>query len=375
MKVLVIPSWYPGPRDGNAGVFIRQQVRALTHVADVAVLFVEQGAGGFEPLVAEEDGATVVRVGVDGSGLRARYFGYRSAGRAGFAALEKAWGTPDVVHVQALWPAALIARDIKREHGIPFVVTEHSEEYAAASQRRLVRTPGMLPLILRPLAREAADYIAVSRTLAGRLEQLGLCDRAQVIPNVVPEFGPYQRPSAATQTIAHISSMGPAKRVDLLVEAAELLRVTRDDFVLRLIGDGEGRAGLEAMVRERGLGRFVRFDGLVSEAEVAAVLDECSFSAISSAHETFSVVAAESLMAGRPVVSTRCGGPEEFVTPEVGRLVDGDDAASLAAALGWMLDHASEFAPQMLHDYAAERFAPGVVAQRLVEVYRGVLGA
>jgi glycosyltransferase involved in cell wall biosynthesis len=75
------------------------------------------------------------------------------------------------------------------------------------------------------------------------------------------------------------------------------------------------------------------------------------------------------------VVSTRCGGPEEFITPDVGLLVDAGDPDALADGLDWMLDHSAEFDPALLHAYAAERFAPDVVAQRILSVYREVLDA
>ncbi|TDB37597.1 MAG: glycosyltransferase family 4 protein [Actinobacteria bacterium] len=373
MRVLVIPSWYPGPDAPTAGVFIQQFVRAIAPFADVAVLHVEPGAKAFGPTFTEEHGVVVVRSGIVASGLRARFFGYRRAGLAAFEVLRARWGAPEIVHVQALWPAALIARSIARSTRIPYVVTEHSEEYLAQSRRRLVRTPGMLALVLRPLARSASRTIAVSRYLADRLRSLGLARDPIVIPNVVPDSPATPLPTSAPHLIAHVSVMGPAKNLDVLLRAIAILRDSRNDFVLRLVGDGECRAELERLSADLGLSGVVQFLGTRPASDVPALMAESAFTVISSSHETFSVVAAESLMSGRPVLSTRCGGPEEFVTPEVGRLVDADSADALAEGLDWMLDHYREFEPASLHDYAEERFAPAVVARRTLDVYRSVL--
>lgn len=372
-KVLVVASWYPSEVSPTAGTFIRQQVRALAAVADVAVLHVDADQTTFGPVVTVEDGVTVVRAGVAATGILSRFFGYRRAGLRAFAVLREAWGDPEIVHVQALFPAAMIARDIERAVGIPYVVTEHSEEYLAASRRRLVRTPGALPLLLRPLARGAARTIAVSRFLADRLTALGLAVDPIVIPNVVPVGAPSPLPLAPPHVVAHVSIMSPAKDIGGLLRAIARLRGRRADFLLRLAGDGECRAELERTAEELDLGGFVEFTGRVPAEQVPGVLAASAFSVIGSTHETFSVAAAESLMCGRPVLSTRCGGPEEFVTLEVGRLVEPGDVEAMTDGLDWMLDHYVEFDPEVLHVYARSRFAPAVVAARILDVYSEVL--
>ena len=373
MKVLVIPSWYPSTDSPTAGVFIHQQVRALATCADVAVLHVDTGVADFGPAMQHEGDAVVVRTGISGSGPSARWFGYRNAGLAAFEELRATWGDPDIIHVQALWPAGIIARATKRRYGIPYVVTEHSEEYLAASKRRLVRTPGVVPLLLRPLAMGASRTIVVSRFLADRLVELGLAVDPVVIPNVVPVSDPEPPVLGTPHTIAHVSVMGPAKNLDGLLHAVAKLRERRRDFALRLVGDGECRAQLEVICGQLELGEIVEFTGRKHDAEVRAILAGSAFTVVSSTHETFSVSAAESLMCGRPVVSTRCGGPEEFIGQDVGRLVDVGSVDALVEGLDWMLDHFAEFEPEVLHRYALERFAPGVIAERILDVYMKVL--
>ncbi len=423
-RVLVIASWYPGASDPTAGIFIREQVRALSAATDVAVVHVAPGDRASGPWMTREDGGVVVRVVAAPTWLKtalktrrsilARFDRIRTkqnasgavrgqaggalptpgrapmlrraillvvmtdamrrAGLAAFECVRAQWGGPDIVHVQALWPAGLIACTIKRRYGIPYVVTEHSEEYLAASERRLVRTPGVVRLLLRPLALGASRTIAVSRFLAERLMELGLAVNPVVIPNVVPVSDPVAMPAAGRHVIAHVSIMGPAKNIGGLLRAVDELRQRRDDFVLLLIGDGESRPELERLAAALELTGKVEFTGRVDAGDVRRLLGESAFTVISSTHETFSVVAAESLMCGRPVLATRCGGPEEFVSSTVGRLIEAGSVEALVGGLDWMLDHHHEFDPQALHDYAVARFAPGVVAEQILAVYRQALG-
>lgn len=372
-KVLFIPSWYPSLAHPTAGVFIREQARALSATTDIAVLHVDSGGPGRDTEIVDEDGVLVARAAVQGGGPKVLLLDYRRAGLVAFERVREAWGTPDVVHVQALWPAALIAREIKRRYGIPYVVTEHSEEYLAESKRRLVKVPGVVPLLLRPLARAASRTIAVSAHLRDRLVELGLARTPVVVPNIIPVSEPVPLPTAAPFQIVHVSVMGPAKNLPMLLEAVHLLRQRRTDFRLRLIGDGECRPELERLTAALGIEDFVSFEGRHSSEDVRTIIGESVCTVVSSTHETFSVVAAESLMCGRPVLSTRCGGPEEFITSDVGRLIENGDTAAMVEGLDWMLDHFAEFDRQSLHAYAKGRFSPEVVAAQIVDVYREVL--
>ena len=254
-----------------------------------------------------------------------------------------------------------------------------------ATQEWLVEKPVMIVIyvalalvvrwLLRPLALGAKRTIAVSRFLGDRLVELGLAaGEPVIIGNVVPVHEPTPLPVSTPHVIAHVSVMGPAKNLPGLLRAVDQLRTVRSDFVLRLVGDGEMRADLERLVAQLDLGDFVEFAGALPEQGVRDTFRDAAFVVVSSLHETFSVVAAEALMCGRPVLSTRCGGPEDFISPQVGLLVDADSVEALADGMDRMLDDYMNFEPHALHQYARERFSPQVIAERVMAVYREVLG-
>ena len=64
--------------------------------------------------------------------------------------------------------------------------------------------------------------------------------------------------------------------------------------------------------------------------------------------ETFSVATAEALATGTPVLVTDCGGPTEFVTPEVGCVVPTSDPEALCAKLNVMLDSLVQYPSDVL---------------------------
>lgn len=386
--ICIVPSWYPSAQNPIAGIFILQQAQVLAKAGYVtSVLFVEHGSKSVPLSVSEEEGILVARItlgfGKAGNsffskkiaGLRKRYnsaFRYAYWQKRGFIALAEELGMPDVVHVHALWPAARVANWALGHFGIPYVVTEHSEEYLPETRHRLLKNPLMLPFFLRPLAKRATRIIAVSRHLANRLEQLGLGPNIYVVPNVVPAPGHdvINYPDGNVKQICHVSQLGHAKNIELLLRACAKLAIQRKDFKLCIVGDGEERSVLEQLATELGImGSVVEFKGRLTAEDVVSKIEASCFGVISSIHETFSVFAAECLMNGRPVLSTRCGGPEEFLNPSVGKLVKLKDIDALCEGMNYMLDNYVSFEPWILQEYALGLFAPEAVVALLDTIY------
>ena len=59
--------------------------------------------------------------------------------------------------------------------------------------------------------------------------------------------------------------------------------------------------------------------------------------------ESFSIVVLEALACGKPVIATRCGGPEFMITPENGLLVAKQDPSGLARAMRGMVSGAQAY--------------------------------
>ena len=117
----------------------------------------------------------------------------------------------------------------------------------------------------------------------------------------------------------------------------------------------------------------VSFLGAVPPAEVPGLLARVDLMVVASHHETFCVVAAEALMAGVPVVATRCGGPECTVGEGDGMLVPPRNPAALASALVETVEHLRSYEPADIAARAAARFAGPAVARQLGQVYDRVL--
>jgi glycosyltransferase involved in cell wall biosynthesis len=126
----------------------------------------------------------------------------------------------------------------------------------------------------------------------------------------------------------------PRKNLPLLLDALVLVRVRHPAIRLRLTGTPDNQ--LRAAVATRGLTGAVEFVGSLPEALLGDFYRSLDVFVIPSRQEGFGIVGVEALACGVPVISTRCGGPEDFV-------IDG--------RTGFLTDH-----------------DPQEIAQRIVEV-------
>ena len=120
--------------------------------------------------------------------------------------------------------------------------------------------------------------------------------------------------SSPTVTFAFNGRLVTTKGVQILLDAARLLKSRNLAFQLRFIGDGADRPRLEALAAEYRLEETVRFLGYLSGAPLEAALQAADAILMPSlGGEVFGLVALENMMRGKLVVVSDIGALEEVV--------------------------------------------------------------
>jgi glycosyltransferase involved in cell wall biosynthesis len=282
----------------------------------------------------------------------------------------------DLIHAHFIYPEGVIASRIGAEVGIPVVSSEHAmwrpwlDQYPAVRRQVERALPGI------------ARVTAVSEALRSSIRALfGDAVAVDVIPNVVDErifVLPQPGEDRDSQHLLFVGLIRHVKGLDVLFRALGLLLPEFPELRLSVAGGSFYRAyqrdaaEIRSLVTALGLQDRVRFLGEVAPEGVAALMRRCTLLVVPSRRETFSLVTAEAMASGTPVVATRCGGPEEIITVDTGELADVDDAASLAMAIGTALGRS--FDRQRLRRYAVKRFGMAAAAERLGALYDRVTG-
>lgn len=133
-----------------------------------------------------------------------------------------------------------------------------------------------------------------------------------------------------------LCSLVPSAGIDLLVQAAAMLRYDHPDLCWVVIGAGELLAPLQRLAAELGVADRVAFTGYVPDEEVKKRLVAADlFMLPTRVLADFSLVAVEAGACGLPVVATPVGANVEVV----GSLPHGRLAADMTPeALAWAAD-------------------------------------
>ncbi len=102
-------------------------------------------------------------------------------------------------------------------------------------------------------------------------------------------------------------------------------------------------------------------------------MQDCDVFVLPSLGETFGVVLGEAMACGKPVLSTRCGGPEDVVTSQTGILVPPGDPASLALAMKGFLTHSYSFHPRQIRNSVVQRFGATSFLNNMEQFYQDIL--
>jgi L-malate glycosyltransferase len=141
---------------------------------------------------------------------------------------------------------------------------------------------------------------------------------------------------------------------------------------LAVVGDDPGRR-FARLAATLGVGDRVEFKGGVLREELRRLMQHAAFYVCASRAETFGVAVAEALACGTPVVSTRCGGPEDFVTDDVGLTVPVDDEQALARGVAALAASASTYDPAVLHAHIDGLVGHDAFRRRMNTVYDSAL--
>lgn len=340
MRILIVSQMWPGPADPDLGGFVATiagELEALGHTVDRAVIDHRGGSRMKYPRLC----ADAVR-----ASRRHR---------------------PDVVFAHMLFPAGLAGAAASVVGRAPLVVMAHGADVA-----NLGRVPGVTALT-RIVLRRASALIANSAWLARQLDAFApqSAARAHVIDCGVDLdlFTPAAAGPARAElgwdgegpAFLCVGSLDARKNVVALADAYAALGRGR----LAFVGDGPLRHALEGRPGIRVVGR-------VPPSLVPRWIAACDVLCQPSVREPFGQATLEALAMERSVIATTEGGPAEFVSAEVGLLVDPTDHTALRDALAVA---AGMPVPNRAGRAVAERHGSRLQAARMAEVLARAIAA
>jgi glycosyltransferase involved in cell wall biosynthesis len=221
---------------------------------------------------------------------------------------------PDVIHSNMLYPAGILGYFLSQKYNINHVITEHWSKIDLFLKNNIFRNIGLK-------AYERAKYITVvSSFLKKQLMKHNISEnKIVIIPNVVGSEIKFEEknPIPDTITFTSIAAWINPKRPDLIIAALKKIsNIVPQKIVYNIIGEGHL---LEIIKKsDTDLPFEILYKGVLDKKEISEILIETDYFLHASDKETFSVVIAEALMSGTPVIASNVGAIPELINEENG---------------------------------------------------------
>ncbi|MEQ9286385.1 MAG: glycosyltransferase [Cyclobacteriaceae bacterium] len=397
MNILIIPSWYPSPEHPYTGIFIKEQVILIAKYSPQHNVGISTWGSHHEDLLL-----------LAGQPLKslAKIFRYKKSGQNELlpncaeyftpaftwsrkflkgnmaniikANLENALefeqknGKIGVIHAHSCHPGGFVAMELAQKFDCPFVITEHMTPFPFPSYLR----HGKINRYIMEPVQSANRLICVSRYLQQKMEQLSIKNTC-VVNNFIDDqnFVPIQNTRRSDDPIRllFIGRLVPQKGVDILLRSFKNLQNHCPNTELFMGGNGENEKEYLELSQQLGIKNKVTWLGHLNRQQVKNELQKCDIFLLPSRHENNPVALIEALSCGKPIVTTKCGGPEELVTKTNGLVANLEDADDFATKTLEVMKGLSNYQPKLIRAEFEKNHGTTNAVNRILEIYSNVV--
>lgn len=398
MKVFYIPSWQPTSANPITGMFISEHINLMAKMFEQDVFAVSLWGANNDLLLLKADFPWKLLQKIFASQSLSHYSnkpfnnlteyftpaftwsrrlfdgnikGIVAANEKNLIQFMKSYSKPDIIHAYVAHPGGYAAMELSKKYGIPFVITEEMSPFPLPSYGMV----GNLSKWIERPYQSAWANIAVSESLKRKMEEEAI-PRLRHVPNFVSGdfFAPRKSKRSVVKNLLFVGRLEHQKGVDILLKSfCQLVKGNYPNLRLHIGGDGSLAKDLKEHAESIGLSPSIDWHGMLLPEQVRKLIDDCDIFVLPSRHETFGIVVAEAMAMGKPVVATRCGGPEELVGSHSGLIVAPENVEQLSVALEKMIDNYSSYDPKTIRASCLSRFSEETVCHALMNLYKEII--
>lgn len=279
-------------------------------------------------------------------------------------------GKPDLIHSHFISIGYIVAKALYNIN-IPLILTEHSSEMNSRKIKEYYKEIGEFAYL------RMNKIIAVSEYLANNIRR-NFNVEVVTIPNVVDllnfKYNKQERLNIHKEfSFVSMGKLHSDKGMDLLVDSFCQTFHNRKDVYLYIYGEGKERKNLEKLIKKFKLENQIFLPGIVARENIANQMSHSDCFVLASKSETFGVSFIEAMAMGLPVISTKCGGPEDFINESNGILIEVDNRQDLIKAFKRMILNIGEYDGEQISNSTIAKFSGENIALKLMDLYRKIL--
>lgn len=283
----------------------------------------------------------------------------------------------DVVYTRFLGEAALTTSLLKQLHLLDTVlVSTPANTGGTGSDTQFLASLPCKRWLVRLLDRRCDAINLIAPAMADELRGIGFSgENFAYIPNGVSIHADPPPESLRRYRFLAVGRVARQKGYDTLIDAMQSIRDQLRPGLVRIAGDGPERASLQARAKMLGVDHAIEWLGELSHDAVLRELEQTQVLLLPSRYEGMSNAGLEAMERGLAMLMTRCGGLDAYIQPDMGWVVEPQDAKALAAAMGLALAATSSTLAAMgkrNRAYAREHFGLPTVATRYLALFESL---
>ena len=374
-QVLIISFWNPTKKDPHQGVFIQDQAAAVCSLRDNVVFLqvnvLPSGNLILKKEVTESEFFRNRRIIINLYSLFWKFYFLNPWLLAGIVDRLITRNYPGIkpalIHSNVIFPCGISSYILSQKTGAQMVLSEHWSKAENLLKHPFYRRTAMKAYLSNKVV------IAVSEFLASKISVSTGHKNIRVIPNIVNtslfSFVPKTLFDGNNLICTCVASWKPPKRLDLIIDAlTSFVQVTGTNVYLNIVGNGKQTDVIKSDIIPENL--HITLHGYLEKQLIVTLLQKSHIFMHASDTETFSVVTAEALSTGTPVLASNTGALPELVHELNGMLAE-NNAAS------WRKNIHEIVIRQFDHEAIARenqtRFSPEKIGNAIIEVYNKVL--
>ncbi|EJF11739.1 MULTISPECIES: glycosyltransferase [Pontibacter] len=285
------------------------------------------------------------------------------------------YGRVDLIHAHVGYPAGRIALELGRKLHIPYIITEHMIPFPSHYD---TDKQGNLTSYYRQPYMQAAANVAVGESLRKTMISMGL-PNVKTIPNFIDEtlfkslnnISKLSLPSKFT--FLTVCEIIPRKGIDVLLYAIKILSQKGINATFRIGGTGPLIEEYKAMAMKLNIEHCIEWLGPLTRERARNEHQQASAFVLPSHDESMGIVYIEALACGKPIIATRCGGPETIVKDINGILIEKNNPNELAAAILFMMKNYDMYDAHAIRQDFLNRYSKKAVIPQLINLYQEVI--
>jgi len=275
----------------------------------------------------------------------------------------------DVVNFHIAYPMCTYLHLFQNFIKKPIVITEHWSAYHLnfGVKKELNR--------IKRIFNNKVTWITVSEALKNDLIRFSgnTALKAFVIPNVVDSVTFTSRNQEKRDYFFMASYWRKPKNPILLLRAFRYFLKQNPGIKLRIGGFGPQEEQIIDYIEKKDLHKNVEYLGSLTPEEIAEEMNIAMAFLHCSEYETFSVVCAEALICGTPVIASAVGGLTEIIEDSSGILVQENTETDWVKALSSFINSRDSYNSKAISEKAAKRFSESKVGKDYMSVITEIL--